>query len=87
MAIWLARFGRRTEARTGEDLDAMRRLDHCATHERSAHLRHLPRDYSLASQRWLRPSFLIVETQDKPGQQAEGVRTKSSASVLITRAG
>src|SRR6516164_6786593 len=32
----------------GGDLDAMCRLDHCAWHERSARLRHLPGDYSLA---------------------------------------
>jgi hypothetical protein len=26
--------------------------------------------------RWLRPSFLIIETQDTPGQQAAMVRAK-----------
>ena len=53
----------------------MRHLAHSAPHERSRlHLRHLPGDYSLASNAGCGPSFLTVEILDTPGQQADGVR-------------
>src|SRR3974390_566833 len=57
----------------GGDLDAMCRLDHCARHERSAHLRHLPGDYSLAPNAGCGRLFLFLETLDTPGQQARNV--------------
>jgi hypothetical protein len=62
------------------DLDAMCRLDHCAWHERSAHLRHLPGDYSLAPNAGCGRLFLFLETLDTPGQQAADVPTILSAT-------
>ena len=62
---------RRESAKTPKngDLDAMPRLDHCARHERSGYLRHLPGDYSLASNAGCGRLFLIVETQTRPASR------------------
>ena len=58
----------------------MCRLDHCGWHERSAHLRHLPGDYSLASNAGCGRLFLFLETLDTPGQQAADVPTVLGAT-------
>jgi hypothetical protein len=55
-----------------EMLDAMPLRSHNRGHERPLrNLRHLPGDYPLAH-RWLRPSFLLIETKGTPGQQVAG---------------
>src|SRR5690242_128204 len=64
----------------GGDLDAMCRLDHCARHERSARLRHLPGDYSLAPNAGCGRLFSSSRTRDTPGQQARDVPIVLSAA-------
>src|SRR6516165_12448066 len=69
----LARRLSRRLSRRGA-LDGMCRLDHCALHERTPRLRHLPGDYSLASNAGCGRLFLIPETQTRPASRPVGVR-------------
>ena len=54
-------------------LDDMAILDHCARHVRpKPHLRQFAGRLFASGKRWLRPSFLLIEIMDTPGQQADG---------------